>query len=74
MTVEEKLNQAAGTIEEGVKKYPSCKNFMIFIHIISVAEEKETSVQISIRVSTDICTPIKVEPLEYQLICELLNI
>ena len=25
MTVEEKLNQAAGTIEEGVKKYPSCK-------------------------------------------------
>lgn len=36
MTAEEKLNQAAGTIEEGVKKYPSCKNFMIFIHIISV--------------------------------------
>lgn len=36
ITTEEKLNQPAGTIKEGVKKTSFIKKFMIFIHIMRV--------------------------------------
>ena len=36
MTTEEKLNQAAGTIKEGVTSPLHKKNFMILIHITRV--------------------------------------